>query len=120
MSDAETAVNDDSMSKELGHFFGGYFHEDWGLEAADWQGVVESYLQDEEPSVDLLRSLIHEIDDVSARSAEPDMRRLVTRTLGANYYPLPEFTYTEWVRQVVARLGKHANEIDGRTAPSDE
>ncbi|MGQ9348146.1 MULTISPECIES: contact-dependent growth inhibition system immunity protein [Mycolicibacterium] len=75
------------MSKELRHFFGAYFYEDWGLEAADWQRVVDSCVQDEEPSVDLLRSLIHEIDDVSARSAEPDLRRLVTRALGANYYP---------------------------------
>lgn len=77
----------DSMSKELRHFFGAYLHEDWGLEAADWQGVVDSYVQDEEPSVDLLRSLIHEIDDVSARSAEPDLRRLVTRTFGGQLLP---------------------------------
>lgn len=113
-------MNDDWTSKELRHFFGAYFHEDWVLEVADWQGVVDSYVQDEEPSVDLLRSLIHEIDEVSARCAEPDMRRFVTRTLGANYYPLPEFTYTEWLGQIAARLRKHASAIDGRTASSDE
>jgi len=110
-------MTEQSVSPPLRHFFGAYFHEDWVLEAADWQGVVDSYVQDEQPSADLLRSLTHEIDDLSAERAEPDMKRLVTRTLGANYYPLPEFTYTEWLGQVAARLRQHAAAIGGGANP---
>ncbi|MGE2734734.1 contact-dependent growth inhibition system immunity protein [Mycolicibacterium vaccae] len=106
-----------AVSAPLRHFFGVYFHEDWVLEADTWQGVVDSYVRDEKPSVDLLRSLSQEIGEVSAQCAEPDMRRLVTRTLGANYYPLPEFTYAEWLGQVAARLRQHAAASDGGETP---
>lgn len=111
-------MSEQVVSPPLRHFFGAYFHEDWVLEAATWQGVVDSYVQDEEPSADLLRSLSQEIDEVSAKCAEPDMRRLVTRTLGANYHPLPEFTYAQWLGQVAARLRQHASVIDGGATPS--
>ncbi|ANI41646.1 contact-dependent growth inhibition system immunity protein [Mycolicibacterium vaccae] len=110
-------MSEHPVSGLLNHFFGAYFHEDWVLEAADWQGVVDSYVKDERPSADLLRSLIHEIDDLNAECGEPDMERLVTRTLGANYYPLPEFTYAEWLAQVAERLRQHAAALDGGAAP---
>ncbi|WNG86478.1 contact-dependent growth inhibition system immunity protein [Mycobacterium sp. ITM-2016-00317] len=110
-------MSEHPVSGLLNHFFGAYFHEDWVLEAADWQGVVDSFVKDERPSADLLRSLIHEIDDLSAECSEPDIERLVARTLGANYYPLPEFTYTEWLGQVAARLRQHAAALDGSAAP---
>ncbi|PRC43407.1 hypothetical protein C6A85_000000105500 [Mycobacterium sp. ITM-2017-0098] len=100
-------MSEQVVSPALRHFFGAYFHEDWVLEAADWQGVVDSYVQDEQPTVDLLRSLTREIDDLNAGTTETDVEGLVTRTLGANYYPLPEYSYREWLNQVAARLRQH-------------
>ncbi|GAT08153.1 contact-dependent growth inhibition system immunity protein [Mycolicibacterium novocastrense] len=106
-----------SLSRSLSHFFGAYFHEDWDLEADDWQGIVESYVEDEQPTAELLRALAKEIDDLTAECTEADSEQLVKRTMGANYYPLPEFTYIEWLGQVAARLRKHAAAIDGGAKP---
>jgi hypothetical protein len=106
-------VSAQPVSRSLCHFFGAYFHEDWVLEAADWQGIVDIYVRDEQPSAELLRTLAQEIDYLKREHTEPDVRRLVTRTLGANFYPLPEFTYTEWLGQVAVRLRQHATTNDG-------
>ncbi|MFI5509116.1 contact-dependent growth inhibition system immunity protein [Mycobacterium sp. NPDC051804] len=106
-----------SVSGPLRHFFGAYFHEDWVLEADDWLGVVDSFVQDEEPSSELLRTLSQEIDDLAGECSEPDAERLVTRTMGANYYPMPELTYKEWLGQVAARLRHHSAAIDGGASP---
>lgn len=112
------SVSAHSVSGPSRHFFGAYFHEDWVLEAADWQGVVDSYVQDEQPSTELLRTLSQEIDDLAGECTEPDAERLVTRTMGANYYPLPEITYKVWLGQVAARLRQHSAAIDGGATPS--
>ena len=101
-----------SVSRALSHFFGAYFHEDWDLEASDWQGVVDGYVRDEHPSAGLLRLLAREIEHLNAGSPAADVARLVTRTLGANYYPLPECSYGEWLNQVAARLRQHAEAIE--------
>ena len=110
-------MSSQSVSRSLSHFFGAYFHEDWDLEADDWQGIVDGYVRDEEPSSELLRLLAKEIDELNAGSAGADVAGLVTRTLGANYYPLPEFSYGEWLNQVAARLRQHAAAIDGGAEP---
>lgn len=106
-----------SVSRSLSHLFGAYFHEDWDLEADDWQGIIDGYVRDEQPSAELLRLLAQEIDDLTAGCTKSDVEGLVTRVLGANYYPLPEFSYGEWLSQVAARLRQHAEAIDGGAEP---
>lgn len=108
-----------SVSRAVSHFFGAYFHEDWDLEAVDWQGIVDGYVRDERPSAELLRLLAREIDDLNAGCTETDVEGLVTRTLGANYYPLPEFSYGEWLHQVAARLRQHAAAFDSAAGPPE-
>lgn len=105
------------ISRPLRHLFGAYFHEDWDLEADDWQGIVDGYVRNEQPPARLLRLLAREIDDLNAGCTETDVEDLVTRTLGANYYPLPEFSYAEWLNQVAAQLRQHAEAIDGDAEP---
>jgi len=34
------------VSTQLAHLFGAYFHQDWGVEAEDWKGVLQLYLRD--------------------------------------------------------------------------
>lgn len=106
-----------SVSRPLSHFFRAYFHEDWDLEADDWQGLVDGYVRDEEPNSELLRLLATEIDDLNQPRSEGDMRAFVTHTLGAKYYPLPELSYEEWLKQVAARLRQFAEAIDGDNEP---
>ncbi len=111
------SVTDYSVSGSLSHFFRAYFHEDWDLEADDWQGLVDGYVLDEEPNSELLRLLAKEIDDLNEPRAEADMRAFVMYGLGAKYYPLPEMSYEEWLSQVAARLRQHAEAIDGGAPP---
>lgn len=110
-------MNAQSISRPLTHFFGAYFHEDWDLEADDWQGIVEGYVRDEQPSAELLRQLAREIDSLNAGCTETEVKGLVTRVLGANYYPLPELSYREWLDQVAAQLRQHAETIDRKAEP---
>ncbi|WNG86479.1 contact-dependent growth inhibition system immunity protein [Mycobacterium sp. ITM-2016-00317] len=111
-------MTDNSVSRPLLHLFRVYFHEDWDLEAADWQGLVDGYVRDEEPNAELLRLLANEIDDVNEPRPEADMRTFVTHTLGAKYSPLPEMSYEDWLKQVAARLRQHAATIDSGAAPA--
>ena len=39
-------VNDGSISAALYQFFAAYFHQDWDLEADDWEGIVDGYAAD--------------------------------------------------------------------------
>jgi len=110
-------VSEQVVSPGLRHLFGAYFHEDWDLEADDWQGLVDGYVRDEEPNSELLRLLAKEVDDVNEPRSEADMRTFVTHTLHANYYPLPELSYEEWLKQVAARLRQHAAAIDDAATP---
>jgi hypothetical protein len=111
------SVTECSVSRPLSHFFRAYFHEDWDLEADDWEGLVDGYVRDEKPDSQLLRLLAKEIDDLNEPRAEADMRAFVTHGLGAKYYPLPELSYEEWLAQVAARLRRHAEALDGGAEP---
>ncbi|MGE2734732.1 contact-dependent growth inhibition system immunity protein [Mycolicibacterium vaccae] len=102
-----------SVSRPLSHFFRAYFHEDWDLEAADWEGLVDGYVRDEQPNSDLLRQLAKEIDDLDEPRSDAEMKGFVMHTLGAKYCPLPEMSYEEWLRQVAVRLRQHATAVDG-------
>jgi hypothetical protein len=108
-------MNDGSISSELEQFLGAYFHQDWDLEADDWQGIVDNYVN-ANPVAESLRALAQEIDDVRASRSEPDLTQFLIRGVGICYDPRAEVTFEEWLAQIAARLRKHANEIDGRTA----
>lgn len=111
-------MNDGSISSELEQFLGAYFHQDWDLEADDWQGIVDNYVN-ANPVAESLRALAQEIDDVRASRSEPDLTQFLIRGVGICYDPRAEVTFKEWLAQIAARLRKHANEIGGRTASSE-
>ena len=79
-------MNDGSISSELEQFLGAYFHQDWDLEADDWQGIVDNYVN-ANPVAELLRVLAHEIDDVRASGSEPDLAQFLIRGVGICYDP---------------------------------
>lgn len=45
-----------SISTELDQVVGAYFHQDWDLETADWQGIVDNYVN-AAPTADTLRTI---------------------------------------------------------------
>ncbi|PRC43408.1 hypothetical protein C6A85_000000105505 [Mycobacterium sp. ITM-2017-0098] len=112
-------MNDSSISTELDQFFGAYFHQDWDLEADDWQGIVDHFAS-ANPTDEAQRQIAQEIDDVRTTRSEPDLAQFLIRKVGVCYDPRPESTFKEWLGQIAARLRMHANKIDGRIASRHE
>jgi lysophospholipase L1-like esterase len=107
-------MNDGSISAELHRFFAAYFHQDWDLEADDWEGIVDGYAADH-PAAELLRRLAQEIDGLREARPEPDLEQFLVYTVGAYYEPNP-LTYKEWLGQIADRLRQHAAAIEKRSA----
>lgn len=106
-------MNDGSISTDLYQFFAAYFHQDWDLEADDWQGVVDNYVN-ADSTAGPLRTLAQEIDDLRGARAEPDLEHFLVRTVGVYYGPQP-LTYKEWLGQIADRLRKQATAIQSRS-----
>lgn len=62
-------MKNSSLSTELYQFFAN-FHQDWDIEADDWQGIVDNYFN-ADPAVEPARTLAHEIDDMCTRVLNP-------------------------------------------------
>lgn len=105
-------MNDGSISTDMYQFFAAYFHQDWDLEADDWQGIVDSYIN-ADPVAQPLRTLAQEIDDLREARPEADLRQFLVRTVGVYYSPEP-LTYKEWLSQIAERLRRQAATIDAR------
>ena len=107
-------MNDGSISADLHRFFAAYFHQDWDLEADDWEGIVDGYAADH-PAAELLRTLAQEIDDLREAHVEPDLRQFLVYTVGVHYNPQP-MTYEEWLGQIADRLRQKAAAIESGSA----
>lgn len=103
-------MNDGSISTGLYQFFAAYFHQDWDLEADDWEGIVDGYASDH-PTAESLRILADEIDSLRAARSEPNLEQFLVHTVGVEYCPEPE-TYKEWLGQIADRLRQQAAAID--------
>ncbi|OHU71841.1 hypothetical protein BKG86_01900 [Mycobacteroides chelonae] len=102
-------MNDDSISEDLFQFFGGYFHQDWNIEASDWQGVVDNYVNDG-PFPERIQAVAREIDNLRMSRAEPDLSQFLLDTVYLGYFPQTQ-TFTEWLGQVAERLRQKAAAI---------
>jgi hypothetical protein len=109
-------MNDGSISTDLYQFFAAYFHQDWDLEADDWEGIVDNYVN-EDPVAGPLRTLAREIDDLREARPEPDLEQFLLRTVGVNYLPQP-LSYKEWLGQIADRLRQRAAAIENGSASS--
>jgi hypothetical protein len=108
-------MNDGSISTDLYQFFAAYFHQDWDLEADDWEGIVDGYAADH-PAAELLRTLAQETDGLREPRPEPDLEQLLVYTVGVYYEPKP-LTYKEWLGQIADRLRQKAAAIENGSAP---
>ncbi|EJZ12030.1 contact-dependent growth inhibition system immunity protein [Mycolicibacterium vaccae] len=91
------AMNDGSISTELGQFFGAYFHQDWDLEADDWKGLVDNYVIGN-PGSESQRQIAQEIDDVRTALSETALAQFLIRGVGVCYDPRPETTFKRVAR----------------------
>ena len=103
-------MNDGSISTDLYQFFAAYFHQDWDLEADDWQGIVDNYV-DADPVAGPLRTMAQEIDHLREVRPESDLKQFLVRQVGVDYGPDP-LTYKEWLGQIADRLRLQAATID--------
>lgn len=109
-------MNDISISPDLYQFLGAYFHQDWDLEADDWTGVVDNYVNDD-PVPGPLRALAQEIDVLRANRAEANLPQFMVRIVGVCYSPEP-LTYKQWLGHIADRLREHANAIENGNYPA--
>ena len=111
-------MNDDSIIRDLGRFFGAYFHQDFDLEADDWQGVVDNYVDDTADAAHLT-TLANEIDHLRQSRPEPELSRFLQHTAGCYYCPDP-LPHRDWLGQVAHRLRQHADGIERYAASQRE
>ncbi|SEH66640.1 hypothetical protein SAMN04489835_2643 [Mycolicibacterium rutilum] len=96
------SFNDDSISRELYQFLAANFHQDWDLEADDWQGIVDNYI-DEDPTPGPLLLLAEQIDELRGSRQEPQLNEFLVRQVGVDYSPTP-LSYGEWLKEIANRL----------------
>jgi hypothetical protein len=100
-------MSDRPMPYDLEQFFGAYFHQDWLLEADDWQGIVDQYSASSTRTSQQLRTLATHIDEL--RDSHPDSELPgAILDMGGFYDPRPEMTYSDWLGHIAKRLRQHA------------
>lgn len=93
----------------------GYFHQDWDLDDATWQGVVSRYVSDATPGE--LRALRTELASlVEAVSNEDTLRLIVLEEFGGEYDPSPELSMHDWLGLVLREVRSVGGE---RSSDSD-
>jgi hypothetical protein len=107
-------VNNNAVSEDLRQFFGGYFHEDWDLEATDWQAAVDGYCEGDDP-IGLL-ALAQEIDALRQAFDENELEDVMYRQAWCCYHPRP-LSYNDWMGQVADRLRENAAAIERGGTP---
>jgi hypothetical protein len=93
---------------ELDQFFGGYFHEDWKLDASDWQSVVQNFLRDCSP--ERVRAVATQLGMLLSMNLDEERLGEMVLDMGVSHYPPQSMTYYEWLsaiheilREAVAR-----------------
>jgi hypothetical protein len=92
--------------KALYQFFGGYFHEDWVLEADTPRDVIEAFKATGGWSSDKIKALSKAILEFSQRyPTEKELEEHLLLDLGCNYNMAADgLAASEWLRQVAAQL----------------
>ena len=99
---------------DVEQFFGAYFHQDWLLEADDWQGVVDQYSALPTRTSQQLYALAKHVDEFRDSRPASELPTAMM-DIGGFYDPRPEMTYREWLGQIAERLRQHASAIASKT-----
>lgn len=102
---------------ELVQFFGAWFHQDWDLEASDWDGVVASY-RAEMGAWEAARTA-HSLNHLLATSTDDELEAFLYTRLLCNFDPraVDGLTVRAWLEDVSRHLrghigGGHAGPLD--------
>src|SRR3546814_2146386 len=77
--------------ESLLQFFGAYFHQDWGVESPDWQGVVAMFIHDS--SAQDIAAVAAGVEHLArGASSEAELERILLNELGCYYTRSEEHT----------------------------
>ncbi len=88
----------------LPQFFGGYFHEDWQVEAEDPDGIIDLYMS--QADRDQRLGVAEGIDAlITSDLSDEAISRMLFEELGCYYDPTPDgLSARAWLQQVSHRL----------------
>lgn len=93
-------------SDRLSQFFGGYFHQDWSLDASDWQGVVGLFASGSSP--DDVASVAEDIEVLlHSTPSEAELEHKLLEECGCYYTPRPDLggpSFRQWLSEVCIEL----------------
>jgi hypothetical protein len=93
----------------LGQFLCGYYHQDWGLDAATSDGIVERFRMDN-PS-ELVATTAEELGAFLGRDLDDaQLAHILFKELSVGYDPRPQQTLRAWLGRVLQllRMDVHA------------
>jgi hypothetical protein len=106
MSRQEILAAPASAFPQLRQFLGGYFHQDWVVEHATWEEVVDDFIS-ESPRHAVLESASELRDLLVCEFADAELDTVLER-LGCSVDPAALGLDTgEWLRLVLERLTVH-------------
>src|SRR5262245_49619178 len=82
---------------ELGQFFGCYLHQDWRLEASDWQGAAQNYVEHEPP--ELVKAATTQLGQLLAMDLNDQHLEAVLDEMGNAFDPGP-LSYGTWLGEL--------------------
>ena len=89
--------------RRLANFLGAYFHQDWALDAASADEVIEGFVRDDGP--DRARELAAEIERLLATETSERALEESLRKMGCYYcFKSDGLSASEWLRRVRAKL----------------
>lgn len=94
-----------NVRHRLAQFFGGYFHQDWDLDASSSAEVVQSFIQENHhnQTVMELSSALSEL--LREVVSESDLRAYVLNDLGSYHDPLDEGgSVRSWLTAIQSQL----------------
>jgi hypothetical protein len=99
----------DAVTFSLEQFFGGYFHQDWELDAADSDEVVERYLTDGPAlSDEQALALAVRIEQLVDVYPEEELGGVLHDEWGSEYGVIEPETYTSWLTGIATRFRREA------------
>ncbi|MHB0969999.1 MAG: contact-dependent growth inhibition system immunity protein [Thermoanaerobaculia bacterium] len=94
---------------QLHQFFGAYFHQDWMLDDATVEEVIERFIS-ENPRSAIVETQ-HELDRLLGAVEDDAALASAVAAMGCEYYPPgDDRTYRDWLTAVASRLRRDSPE----------
>ncbi len=100
---------------DLYQFLACYFHQDWDLDSATWQGAVLQFVQEfSSEDVCAARKQLDRLLDCDLN--ETELSKTLLHELGCYYDPTPDgMSFTDWLRLIREQLSDAETDSQGGT-----